>query len=99
MKSLEENRARLKTDITRETKTNLTIEDVMELLEFILTTTYFVFHGQVYSQKLNTAMESPVSPMTADIIVEFLEQSAISSASVPVECKPKLWKRYVYDIL
>jgi len=28
---------------------------------------------------------------------EFLEQSAI--ASVPVECKPKLWKRYVDDIL
>jgi len=35
--------------------------------------------------------------MVADILMEFLEQSAI--ASVPVECKPKLWKRYVDDIL
>jgi len=42
-------------------------------------------------------MGSPVSPMVADIFMEFLEQSAI--ASVPVECKPKLWKRYVGDIL
>jgi len=42
-------------------------------------------------------MGSPVSPIVADIFMEFLEQSAI--ASVPVECKPKLWKRYVDDIL
>ena len=42
-------------------------------------------------------MGSPVSPIVADIFMEFLEQSAI--ASVPVECKLKLWKRYVDDIL
>jgi len=42
-------------------------------------------------------MGSPVSPIVADIFIEFLKQSAI--ASVPVECKPKLWKRYVDDIL
>jgi len=27
------------------------VEDVMDLLEFILTTNYFVFRGQTYSQK------------------------------------------------
>ena len=48
-------------------------------------------------QKFGTAMGSPVSPMVADIFMEFLEQSAI--ASVPVECKPKLWKRYVDDTI
>jgi len=42
-------------------------------------------------------MGSPTSPMVVDIFMEFPEQSAI--ASVPVECKPKLWKRYVDDIL
>jgi len=35
--------------------------------------------------------------MVADIFMEFLEQSAITS--VPVECKTELWKRYVDDIL
>jgi len=69
----------------------------MERLEFILTTTYFVFRDHIYCQKLGTAMGSPVSPMVADIFMDFLEQSAI--ASVPVEYKPKLWKRYVDDIL
>ena len=90
-------RPRLETDIAWQPKTNLTVDDVMELLEFILTTTYFVFRGQIYSQKFGTAMGSPVSPMVADIFVEFLEQSAI--ASVPAECKPILWKQYVDDIL
>ena len=44
----------------------------MELLEFILTTTYFVFRDQIYCQKFGTAMGSPVSPMVADIFMEFV---------------------------
>ena len=85
------------TDNSWKDRTKLLVEDVMELLEFILTTTYFVFRDQIYIQKFGTAMSSLVSPMVADIFMEFLEQLAI--ASVPVECKPKLWKRYVDDIL
>jgi len=41
-------------------------------------------------------MGSPVSPMVADIYIEFLEQLAV--ATVPLEYKPRLWKRYVDDI-
>jgi len=96
-KSLEVIKESLLTDNAWKDKTKLLVEDVMELLEFILTTTYFVFRDQIYSQKFGTAMGSPVSPMVADMFMEFLEQSAI--ASVPVESKPKLWKRYVDDIL
>ena len=69
----------------------------MKLLEFILTITYFMFQSQIYSQKFGTVMNRTVSPMVADIFMEFLEQSAITS--VPVECKTELWKRYVDDIL
>jgi len=90
-------KARLTTDNAWKDRTNLLVEDVMELLEFIPTTAYFVFRDQIYCQKFGTAISSPVSPMVADIFMEFLKQSAI--ASVPVECKPKLWKRYVDDIL
>ncbi len=42
-------------------------------------------------------MGSPVSPIVANLFMEHLEQSAI--ASVPLEAKPKLWKRYVDDVL
>ena len=42
-------------------------------------------------------MGSPVSPIAANIFMEALEQKAIITA--PLECKPKLWLRYVDDIL
>ena len=65
----------------------------MELLEFILTTTYMSYRDQIYSQKFGTAMGSPVSP----IVKENLEQQAIATA--PLDCKPRLLKRHVDDIL
>jgi len=94
-KSLEVIKTRLEMDNTWRSYTKLLVSDVMELLEFILTTTYFVFWDQFYAQKFGTAMGSLVSPMVAGIFMEFLEQLAITS--VPIECKPKLWKRYVGD--
>ncbi|XP_072025297.1 uncharacterized protein [Amphiura filiformis] len=42
-------------------------------------------------------MGSPVSPVVANLYLEFLEQQAIATA--PLDCKPRLWKRYVDDIL
>ncbi|XP_072023172.1 uncharacterized protein [Amphiura filiformis] len=69
----------------------------MELLAFVLTTTYFSFRGKIYRQLFGAAMGSPVSPITANLYMEFLEEQAIATA--PIECKPRLWKRYVDDIL
>ena len=71
--------------------------DVMELCEFILTTTYFKFRGSIYQQKFDTAMGSPVSLIVANLFMEWLEEKAINSAPIP--CKPKFWKRYVDDVL
>jgi hypothetical protein len=81
----------------KETGFNLTSKDVVKLLEFILTTTYFTFRGKIYRQLFGTAMGSPVSPIAANIFMEALEQQAIATA--PLNCKPKLWLRYVDDIL
>ena len=69
----------------------------MELLEFILTTTYMSYRDQIYSQKFGTAMGSPVSPIIANLVMENLEQQAIATA--PLDCKPRLFKRHVDDIL
>ena len=71
----------------------LEVDDIMELLEFILTTTYFCFNGQIYRHKFGTAMCSPVSPLVADMFMEHLEQKLLNTA--PEDLKPKLWKRYV----
>ncbi len=69
----------------------------MNLLEFVLTTTYFVFRGRIYRQQFGTAMGSPVSSIAANIFMEALEQKAI--ATTPLDIRPKLWLRYVDDVL
>jgi len=43
------------------------------------------------------AMGSPLSPLLANLFMEWLEKQVIAMALV--ECKPKLWKRYVDDVL
>ena len=43
-------------DNTPKKRTLLLPEDIVELLEFVLTTTYFMFRGQVHQQKYGTAM-------------------------------------------
>ncbi|XP_072048298.1 uncharacterized protein [Amphiura filiformis] len=43
------------------------------------------------------AMGSPLSPLACNIFMEWLEQKAISTA--PDSCRPRLWKRYVDDVL
>ena len=88
---------KLKKDKTLKKRTLLTPENIVELLEFVLTTTYFMFRGQIYQQKFGIAMGSPVLPIVANLFMEDLEQRAMESASA--ELRPTLWKRYVDDTL
>ncbi|XP_072016570.1 uncharacterized protein [Amphiura filiformis] len=69
----------------------------MELVNFILTTTYFTSKGVIYKQKKGMAMGSPLSPIAVDLFMEWIEEEAITTA--PLNCKPSLWKRYVDDVL
>ena len=89
-------RDRLEMDKHWRQKTILEADDVMELLEFILTTTYFSFRGQIYRQKFGTAMGSPVTQLVANFYMKHLEEKLLTTA--PAELKPRLWKRYVDDI-
>jgi hypothetical protein len=90
-------RHRLGQDRTLKQRTKLTVDDIMQLLTFIAHTTYFKFQGQVYQQKFGTAMGSPVSPLIANLFMEDLETKVITTA--PQDIRPRLWKRYVDDIL
>jgi len=73
------------------------VDDIMELLEFICSTTYFTFDGTIMQQKFETAMGSPVSAVIANFYMEKLEHKALQTA--PAECRPIIWKRYVDDVL
>ncbi len=96
-KSLEIIKDRLERDISLQDRTKLNTDDIIELLQFVLTTTYFSFRGQIYRQIFGAAMGSPVSAIVANLFMEWLETEAIATA--PLDCKPKLWRRYVDDVL
>ena len=87
-------RKRLGSDNTLHEHTNLLTEDIMSLLEFVLSTTYFQFDSTFY-QVFGAPMGSPVLVSVADLYMEDLEEKSMDSA--PPEMKPKMWKRYIDD--
>ena len=82
----------LQEDNTLEDRTALSINDIIQLLEFCLKATYFSFRGKYYQQIFGTAMSSPVSVVVADMVMENIEQRALNFSHPPI-----LWKRYIDD--
>ncbi len=81
-------------DNTLADRTKLSVDQICELLELCLSTTYFVYNGQFYKQLHGCAMGSPVSPIVVNLYMEQFEQKAIESyPGTP----PLNWFRYVDD--
>jgi len=80
-------------DDTLTTHTEMTIPPIVELLDFCLNTTYFIYDEAYYQQSHGAAMGSPISPLVANYYMEQFEKIAISTALHP----SSLWLRYVDD--
>ena len=64
-------------------RTVMGVSDIILLLEFCLKNTYFSFQDQFYEQVECAAIGSPVSPIVANLYMEYLEQKALSTAPTP----------------
>ena len=80
-------------DNTLKERTVMEVGDIILLLAFCLKNTYFSFQGQFYEQVEGAAMGSPVSPIVANLYMEYLEQKALSTAPH----SSRFWCRYVDD--
>ena len=84
---------RLKKDDTLDDRSDLTLTDIMTALNLCLDNTYLYFRGKFYRQIFGVAMGSPVSVIIANLVMENVEEEAMSTFLNP----PKFWRIYVDD--
>ena len=73
----------LEEDPELQKRITLSVTNIIRLLEYCLTSTYFIFQGRFYEQQEGAAMGSPISPIVANLYMEKFEQLAINTAPHP----------------
>ena len=61
----------------------LLVKDIILLMEFCLKNTFLFFQGQFYEQVDGAAIRSLVSPIVANLYMEYFEQKTLSTAPPP----------------
>ena len=74
-------------------RTVLSVQNIIEILGFCLHNTYFSFQNKFYEQVEGAPMGSSVSPIVANLYMEYFERKALVSAINP----PWVWYRFVDD--
>ena len=85
---------RLLLDNTLHLRTTLSRENIYDLLKLCLTTTCFQWR-EFYEQTHGALMESPLSPVVANLFMEEFEKKALATSTL----KPGFCFRYVDDTL
>ena len=64
-------------------RTSLSVKKITRLLEYCLTSTYFIFQSRFFEQQEGAAMGSPINPIVANLYMEEFENKAINTAPQP----------------
>ena len=72
----------------------LSPKNVLDLLEFLPRTTFFIFNVTYYQQTEGVAMGGPPSSIVAEIYMQGTETTALTTTSHP----SKVWERHVHDV-
>ena len=75
-------------------KTAIDQDQFLDLVNLVLTTTWYTFNSQFYQQTDGVAMGGPASSTTAEIYMQAHESTAISTTLHP----PKVWEQFADDI-
>ena len=82
---------KLNLDPKLQSRTFLTTDKIIYLHEFVLSNNYFVFNDQIFNQIHGYAMGSSVSPVVANLCMEIIEDTALTTTAMT----PSIYKRYV----
>ena len=80
---------RLFSDNTLSSRTNLSVSELLSLLEFSLNATYLCFRDRFFKQIYGTAMGSPVSVTIANLVMEDVESCVLTSYDIHLQ----FWKQ------
>jgi len=74
--------------------TSLPKYEFLGAINMVLNSTYLKFNDKVYKQTYGTPMDSPLSPIVADLALQELELHTLSNLAIPLP----FYVRYVDDI-
>jgi len=65
-----------------ERSTKIKKDEFLSAVNFVLTSTFFTFNSKIYKQTFGTPMGSPLSPITADLVMCDMEENILNSLNI-----------------
>ena len=84
----------LENNETLSDRTPLSPKNVLDLLEFLVCTTFFIFNGTYCQQTEEVAVGGPPSSIVAEMYMQAIETTSLTTTSHP----PKVWECQVDDV-